>query len=48
MLEEFLAGKVAYLEELEAPVLDIFGEEDARGKAIEYNNWATTITANVI
>lgn len=48
MLEDFLAGKVSSLEELEAPVLDIFGEEDAQGKTIEYNSWATTITANVI
>lgn len=47
-LQAYLDGELDRIEELEEPVLDIKGEQNVCGEAIEYNNWATTITANVI
>lgn len=47
-LQAYLDGSLDRIEELEEPVLDIKGEQNVCGEAIEYNSWATTITANVI
>lgn len=47
-LQDHLDGKLAHIEELEAPVLDIFGQSDVCGKAVEYNSWSRTVSANIV
>ena len=43
----YLAGELACIEELEEPLLDIKADPNAND-AIQYNNWLSSVTANIV
>ena len=46
-IDEYLNGKLTHIEELETPIFNFYGENDATGnEAVVFNNWSKTFTAN--
>jgi hypothetical protein len=47
-LQAYVDGKLAHIEELEAPVLDIQGEQNVCGEALLYTGWTSIVSTNVL
>jgi hypothetical protein len=47
-LQAYVDGKLMHIEELEAPVLDIQGEQNVCGEALLYTGWTSIVSANVL
>ena len=47
-LQAYVDGKLAHIEELEAPVLDIQGEQSVCGEALLYTGWTSIVSTNVL
>lgn len=49
MLEEYLAGTISQIDELEEPLLDLSGQKDDFGKKeVYFNNWGKNISPNAL